>query len=197
MFEPTKYSKVAVLLHWLIAIGVFFMFALGWFMVDLPREAPKQSSYDIFELGIYTLELGKELSPRSFYFNLHKSIGVLLFGLIMLRLFWRIITRPPAMLNTYKAWEVKLATAAHHLLYLLMLAIPITGILMATSSKYGLKWFGIKIIAGLDNKEMRDIFLGAHEFTGTLILVVLALHIAGALKHKFIDGDETMSRMTF
>lgn len=196
MFAPTKYSKVAVMLHWLIAIGIFSMFAFGWYMEDLPKEAPKQMSFDLFDLGVYTWELSKELSPRSFYFNLHKSIGVTLLALVAFRLFWRVTHRAPAMLTTYKAWEVKLATGAHHLLYLLMFAIPLTGLIMASASKYGVKWFGFKIIAGMDDKGLRETFYQAHTITGILLLVVLVLHITGALKHKFIDKDETMSRMS-
>lgn len=190
-----RYTKTAVILHWLIALGVFGMFALGWFMSDLPKEAPDQITYDLFDLGIYTWELSKEASPRSFYFNLHKSIGVTLLMLIAIRILWRTTHKPPAPLASLKSWERKLSTAAHHFLYLLMVAIPVSGIIMAVSSKYGVKWFGIKILSGLDNKPLREIFHETHEIVGILMVVILVLHIAGALKHKFIDKDDTMKRM--
>jgi cytochrome b561 len=193
--DATRYTKTAKVLHWLIAIGIFFMFALGWFMADLPKEAPKQAAYDILNLGIYTWNLSEEISPRTFYFNLHKSIGVTIFALILIRVFWRITHKPPALLASYKAWEHKLAAGAHHLLYLLMLALPLSGIIMATYSKYGIKWFGVDFIKGLDNKPMRELFKSAHEIIGLIILLVIIVHILGALKHKFIDKDETLSRM--
>ena len=81
-----KYTNIAIILHWLIAICICFMFYLGWFMEALPKEALKSSSYDLFNLGIYTWELAKEASPRSFYFNLHKSIGLTIFALIIFRI---------------------------------------------------------------------------------------------------------------
>jgi cytochrome b561 len=196
MNQVTRYTKTAVVLHWLIAIGIFAMFAFGWYMSDLPKEAPKQMAYDLFDWGIVTINLAEEASPRTFYFNLHKSIGVTILALIVFRLFWRIKHKAPAMLSSYQAWERKLATGAHHLLYLLMLAVPITGVIMAAASKYGLKWFGVDLIAGLDNKGLREVFEEAHEIVGILMLVVLALHIAGALKHHFIDKDDTIKRMS-
>ena len=193
--SATGYTKTAKVLHWLIAIGIFGMFALGWFMSDLPKEAPKQIAYDLFNLGVYTWNLTEEISPRTFYFNLHKSIGVTIFALILIRILWRITHRPPALLASYKAWERKLASSAHHLLYLLMVALPISGIVMATYSKYGIKWFGVPFIKGLDNNPMRELFKEVHEIIGVIILLVIIVHIVGALKHKFIDKDDTLKRM--
>jgi len=196
MKQTQRYNKIAVLLHWLIAIAIFGMFALGWYMSELPKEAPKQLAFDLFDWGIYTWQLAEEASPRTFYFNLHKSIGVTVFGLIVLRLLWRLMNKPPAMLSSYKAWERKLATGTHHLLYLLMVAIPVSGIIMATYSKYGIKWFGLDLIPGLDDKNMRDLFKEIHEIIGFVLLILLVLHIGGALKHKFVDKDDTMKRMS-
>lgn len=193
----TRYTRTAIVLHWLIALGIFAMFALGWYMGELPKEAPKQMAYDLFDLGIYTWQLTEEASPRTFYFNLHKSIGVTLLALIAIRVLWRVTHRPPALLSSYKAWEKKLATGTHHLLYLLMVAMPLSGLIMAVNSKYGVKWFGIDFIDGLDNSSMRDLFKEVHETVGALLLLIVILHIAGALKHKFIDKDETVKRMTF
>ena len=191
----TSYTKTAKFLHWLIALGVFGMLALGWYMSDLPKEAPKQMAYDLFDWGIYTWQLAEEVSPRTFYFNLHKSIGVTIFALILFRIFWRLTHKAPALLASYKAWESKLAKNVHRLLYVLMVALPLSGIIMATYSKYGIKWFGIEFIKGLDNKDMRELFYEVHEIIGIVILLVVILHIAGALKHKFIDKDETLDRI--
>ena len=192
-----SYTKTAVILHWLIALGIFGMFGLGWFMADLPKDVPKQTVFDIFDLGIFHWTVPEEISPRSFYFNLHKSFGVTILALIFLRVVWRVTHKPPAILASYKAWESKLAKGAHHLLYLLMLALPISGVIMATYSKYGIKWFGIDFIKGLDNNPMREIFKSAHEVIGLILVAILVLHIIGALKHKFIDKDDTLKRMSF
>lgn len=190
-----RYTKVAIILHWLIAFGILGMFTFGWYMTGLPREAPEQMSYDLFDWGIYTWELTKESSPRAFYFNLHKSIGITLLGLIVIRIVWRIMHKPPALLTSYKAWERKLSTSAHHLLYLLMILVPTSGLIMSVAGKYGVKWFGLDFIAGIENKPIREIFHETHEIAGLIFLAIIVLHILGALKHKLIDKDETMQRM--
>ena len=193
---PSRYTKTAIILHWLIAIFIALMFVLGWYMAELPKEAPKQMAYDLIDLGVFTWQLAEEASPRTFYFNLHKSLGLTVLALIVLRILWRITHTPPAALSSYKAIEKKVATATHHSLYLLMLAVPVTGLIMAINSKYGVKWFGIDVIAGLDNKPVRDFFECTHEFVGIVLLVLIGIHLLGALKHKFIDKDDTMSRMS-
>ena len=195
--KPTYYSNIAILLHWLIGVSIIFMFLLGWFMEGLPKEAPKSSSYDLFNLGIYTWELTKETSPRSFYFNLHKSIGITLFLFIIFRVFWRFTHKPPALLSSMKSWEKRLATSAHHGLYLLMILTPLAGIVMSVASKYGIKWFGIELIPGLDITSVRKLFYEFHEIFGLLILFILIFHIVGALKHTFVDKDGTLRRMWF
>ena len=191
----TRYTKTAIFLHWLIAIGIFGMFALGWYMADLPKEAPKQLTYDLFDWGVYTWQLSEEASPRTFYFNLHKSIGVTILALIAIRILWRITHTPPALLASYKVWERKLAAATHHLFYLLMIALPLSGVIMALNSKYGIKWFGVPFLSGVDNKPTREIWVEAHEIIGIIMLLMIAIHLLGALKHKFIDKDETLNRM--
>lgn len=196
MSVSNRYTKTAVVLHWLIAIAIFGMFALGWYMSELPKEGPKQMAFDLFDLGIYTWQLSEEATLRTFYFNLHKSIGVTLLALVIFRLIWRITHKPPALLTSYSAFERKLATSAHHLLYLLMIVLPVSGLLMTLYSKYGLKWFGIDFLPGLDNKGLRDIFKESHEIIGVIILLVIIIHILGALKHKFVDKDTTMQRMS-
>jgi cytochrome b561 len=190
------YTKTAIVLHWLIGIAILAMFGLGWYMSELPKDAPKAMAFDLFDLGIYNWQLTEEVSPRTFYFNLHKSIGVTLLGLIVLRIIWRITHRPPALLDSLSAAEKKLATAGHHALYLLMILVPVTGVLMALYSKYGLKWFCTDLFAGLDNPAMRDTFKEAHEFLGVVMLVVIIVHVLGAIKHKLIDKDGTMDRMS-
>lgn len=196
IFSSNRYTTTAVVLHWLIAIAIFGMFALGWYMSDLPKEAPKQLAYDLFDWGIYTWQLAEEASPRTFYYNLHKSLGVTILALIAIRILWRFTHKPPPMLSSYKLWEKKLATGTHHLLYLLMIALPVSGVIMSAYSKYDIKWFGVPFIKGLDNNAMREFYVEVHEAIGIVVLVVVALHILGALKHKFIDKDETLKRMS-
>ena len=197
MNNNTKYTNVAIVLHWLIGIAILFMFVLGWFMTELPKETPKTTSFDIFNLGFITWGVEEEQSQRSFYFNLHKSVGLSLLMLIVLRMYWRFTHRPPAFLNSMKLWEKRLAKATHHSLYLLMFLIPLTGIIMSAGSKYGIKWFGIKVIPGFDDKAIRELFYEFHEIFGLLLLLILILHILGAVKHSIVDKDGTLRRMWF
>ena len=197
MNNNTKYTNVAIVLHWLIGIVILFMFVLGWFMTELPKETPKTTSFDIFNLGLITWGVEEEQSQRSFYFNLHKSVGLSLLMLIVLRMYWRFTHRPPAFLNSMKLWEKRLAKATHHSLYLLMFLIPLSGIIMSAGSKYGIKWFGIKVIPGFDDKAIRELFYEFHEIFGLLLLLILILHILGAVKHSIVDKDGTLRRMWF
>ena len=193
----SQYNNISIFLHWLIAAGIVFMFILGWFMDTVPKDAAKSSTFDLFNMGLYVWELSKEVSPRSFYFNLHKSVGISLFALIILRILWRLTHKPPALLDSMKTWEKKLATGAHHGLYFLMVATPLAGIIMSISSKYGIHWFGIKLVGGIDNKASRELFYEFHEIFGLLILLILFFHIAGAFKHALVDKDGTLRRIWF
>src|SRR5450830_777899 len=192
----TRYTRTAVILHWLIGLGIIFMLALGWYMCDLPKEGAKTAVFDLFDLGLYHWQLAEPASPRTFYFNLHKSIGVTVLALVALRILWRITHKPPEMLESHKPWEKKLAHATHHTLYFLMIAMPLSGLIMTIYSKYGPSWFGIKLIAGLDDNAKRETFVQIHEFLALVFAVVIVLHVLGALKHKFIDKDDTLKRIS-
>ena len=191
-----RYTKTAIILHGVVAILLLAMFALGFYMSDLPKELPKIESLDLFDLGVLNIALSEPMTPRAFYFNLHKSVGVTLLALILLRLFWRLSHAVPDFPATMKAWEKKLADAVHKTLYLLMLAVPLTGLLMAIFSKYGVIWFGIPLISGLDNESVREIFKELHEFIGIVLLALIVLHVLAAIKHKVVDKDDVMRRMS-
>lgn len=191
-----KYSKPAIILHWLVGVLILIMFAIGWFMAELPKDAPKTTTLDMFDLGVYTMQFAEEITPRTFYFNLHKSIGVTVLMLILVRIYVRFSHAIPAFPSTMKAWEIRVADLVHKGLYLLMVAMPLTGVIMSLNSKYGIKWFGIQLLGGVDNKDMRELFAEVHEVIGFILITVIVLHIAAAIKHKVIDKDEVMQRMS-
>ncbi|MFL9610735.1 cytochrome b [Methylobacillus sp. Pita2] len=196
MNNPNRYTKVAITLHWLIAIAILFLFALGWYMNELPRGGDKVTSIDLFDLGAYTWQLAEAATPRTFYFNLHKSIGFTVLLLVGLRLYWRLMHRPPALPDSMKRWEKIVAHGIHHLLYLMMVLMPATGLLTTLYSKYGLHWFSVPVLPGLDNAGLRDFFVAAHEFSAAILITLIGLHIAAALKHQFIDKDNILKRMS-
>ena len=190
-----SYTRTAVFLHWLIGLGILCMFALGWYMTGLPKEGPKLTTFDMFNLGIYSWQSAEPVSLRNLYFNLHKSIGITLLALIVLRIVWRLTHEPPSLLASLKVWEKKLANLGHRLLYVLMIAVPLSGLIMTLNGKYGVKWFGIPLLPASENKPVREVFLNMHEIVGIILLVVIVVHVLGALKHHFIDKDGSLQRM--
>lgn len=196
MSEATqKYSKSAIILHWLTALMILALFGLGWYMVELPQKGPKSTALDLFDLGIYTMQFSEAISSRTFYFNLHKSLGVSLLLIMAVRLFVHIREGSPAFPATMRDWEIKLAELTHKALYMLMVVVPLLGVGTAVYSKYGIKWFGLTLVAGLDDPGLREIYKEGHEIAGWILLGAIVLHVAAALKHQVIDKDDVMGRM--
>lgn len=191
-----RYTKTAIILHWLVGFMILGMFLVGWYMTDLPKDAPKTATLDLFDLGLYAMQFAEPLTPRTFYFNLHKSFGITLLLLIAFRVYWRLSHAAPELLSTMQEWQKKATNIAHKGLYILMVAMPVSGVIMAAYSKYGVKWFGIKLIAGVDNTPMRELFQETHEVIGVILLTVIVIHVAAAIKHKVVDKDEVMKRMS-
>ena len=197
MIDTTlKYSKPAIILHWVMALMILAMFGLGWYMADLPKEAPKTTTMDLFDLGVYTMQFTEAITPRTFYFNLHKSLGVTVLFLLLIRILIRIKYTPPVFPASMKNWETKLSKLVHRGLYGLMLAVPLAGIAMTACSKYGMKWFGLHLFSGVDNPGLRDIFKETHEIIGLVLITVIVLHVMAAIKHKVVDKDDVMKRMS-
>ena len=195
--KNNKYNNVAVLLHWLIGLTIILMFILGWYMHELPKQAPKVSSFDFFDLGIYTVQLAEEVSVRTFYYNLHKSIGVTLLLLIFFRVYWRVTHAVPKAPKKMSIWETRLMTSVHHGLYLLMVLIPVSGIIMSVGSKYGIHWFGIPFLPGIDHTPTRELFKEFHEILGQIMILLLVLHILGVIKHIAVGKENILKRIWF
>nr|WP_113868047.1 cytochrome b [Brenneria salicis]NMN91229.1 cytochrome b561 [Brenneria salicis ATCC 15712 = DSM 30166]RBP60442.1 cytochrome b561 [Brenneria salicis ATCC 15712 = DSM 30166]RLM30070.1 cytochrome b [Brenneria salicis ATCC 15712 = DSM 30166] len=171
----SRYGHVSILLHWISALTIYGMFALGLWMVTL---------------GYYNDWYHR--APE-----IHKSIGVLLFALIIFRLVWRFISPPPAPLNSYSTLTRISATLAHIALYVVLLGILISGYLISTAegqpvSVFG--WFSIPAtLSGLTDQA--DIAGTVHLYLAWAVVILSVLHGLAALKHHFIDGDTTLKRM--
>lgn len=179
-----RYTSFAIVAHWLIAVLMIGNLLLGLLAEKLPDE-------DI-----------------RFAIDTHKSIGITVLGLVLLRILWRLGHRPPPFSTGMAAWERGLAHLAHFGLYLFMLWMPLTGWLHDSAWKAApeipLRLFGLFDVprAGFvmalpaDRKEMlHGLFGEMHEIGGYLLIALLLLHIAGALKHQFIDGEPEFRRM--
>jgi cytochrome b561 len=191
-----RYTKTAILLHWVIGLLIIAMLALGLWMHELPKEAPKAATFDLFNWGLYTMTMPEPVSVRTFYFNLHKSIGITVMALILLRIFWRLTHTAPAFPDTMKGWEKKLADLGHKALYVMMVVLPLSGFIMSIYSKWGILWFGMPFVKGLDNPQLRDFFKEVHEISAWIIIALIVVHVVAAIKHKVIDKDDVMKRMS-
>ena len=168
---PEHYDRVASTLHWIVALLVFVMLGLGFFMVEVPRQTPM----------------------RGALFNLHKSIGLLVLGLMIVRTAWRLTHKPPLWVGL-DAFNARLAAAVHGLLYLLLLVQPIAGYVASSLGQYGVAFFGVDLPAwsGPD-PELRETFLTVHRIVARLIVILILLHIAGTLLH-LVQGRRDLVR---
>ena len=169
-----RYTRTAVLLHWMIAALLFAEFAHGWWMQEIPKQPP----------GI-----------RADAFNLHKSVGLLLLALVLVRLGWRLAHRPPVLLPVAR-WQAVLARSNHVLLYAMMVAMPLSGYLGSVFSGYPIKWFGLMLPAwGWADPAIKELMSSVHLATSWILLASTSLHVAGTIKHA-IAGERVMARMS-
>lgn len=168
-----RYGLVSIALHWLVAVAVFGQLGLGLWIEELELYDPWYRS-----------------GPA-----LHKSIGVLLFMVVALRLLWRWLNPHPAIAGS--AFERKAAVLAHRLLYLLLFATMLAGYLISTADGRPIDVFGLfevpATLSGFENQE--DIAGEAHELLAFSLIGLVGLHALAALKHHFIDRDSTLQRM--
>lgn len=173
--SPERYGLIAILIHWLVAVTVIGLFALGYWMVDL-------TYYDDWY----------KRAP-----DIHRSIGLLLFGVMLLRILWRAVNQIPAPLPGHRRWEVISAHLAHNLLYLLLFVAMISGYLISTADGSSISvfgWFDVPSVTG-QVKGLEDTAGTVHYWSTWAIVALAAVHAAGALKHHVIDRDRTLRRM--
>lgn len=170
-----RYTKTAVVLHWLIAALLIAEFAHGWWMQEIPKQPP----------GL-----------RADQFNLHKSVGLLLLALVLFRLGWRFAHRPPA-LPSMARWQTIAAKCNHFALYAMMIAMPLSGYLGSVFSGYPIKWFGVTLPAwGWDDPAIKNAMSITHLTTSWILVVSFSLHVLGTIKHT-LAGDRVLQRMGF
>ncbi len=175
-----RYSSVAVALHWAIAILILGQIFGGLYMHNLPNSSAMK--FDLYQL--------------------HKSFGLSVLLLTLVRLGWRIAHPPPALPASMVPWQRLVAKATHWVFYALMLAIPIVGLAMVSVSPKDIPttYFGVIPVPHLGFMEMsaaaEERFMDLHKFLSFGVLGLLALHVGAAVKHTFIDRDGVMRSMT-
>lgn len=169
-----SYTPVAVALHWLIAVLLFGQIAFGWFLTTIARGTPM----------------------RSIYVNFHKSTGITIGVLILLRILWRLLHRPPPLPGSMPAWQRTAARANHILLYVLMLTMPLSGYIASNFSKYGVKFYNaVKLPPwGIDDHHVYAVFNSIHVIAAYVFVAIIAVHVLAAAQHGF-RRDRVLSRM--
>ena len=170
----TQYTGMAKTLHWLIALLLTGLLAMGFYMHDLPLSPQKLQLY-----------------------SWHKWAGVTTFLLVMVRLAWRMTHRPPAFSWRMSKAQKLAAHLGHWILYLLMIAIPLSGWLMSSAKGVQTVWFGILPIPDLleKDKALGDALAVVHMGLSWALLLMTLIHIAAAFKHHFIDKEGLLGRM--
>jgi cytochrome b561 len=171
----SQYGWLSIILHWLVALAVFGLFILGYWMVDL---------------GYYDTWYQK--AP-----DLHKSIGVCLFIVMVFRLIWRIKQIKPMPLDTHTALEKKLGHWTHLLLYTLLFIIIFSGYLISTADGRGIEVFELFLLPSMGSfiENQEDIAGQIHEYGAYVVITAAIIHALAALKHHYIDKDITLKRM--
>jgi cytochrome b561 len=150
----------------------------------------------LFALGQYMSDLS--MSPRKLQlYSWHKWVGVTVFFLLLVRVGWRITHQPPALPEQMPKLQRIASNVGHAALYLLMLAIPISGWLMSSAKGYQTVWFGVLPIPDLlgKDKQLGDALAELHGALNGLLMFIVAIHVLAALKHHFIDRDNILRRM--
>jgi cytochrome b561 len=173
--HPTGYSVVARLLHWATALVILGLTGLGWWMVDL-------SYYDAW----YNRGL-----------DLHKSFGIIAYVLAVAFIIRKLIGQAPAPATPLTTFERIGAKAAHGMLFILMLLMPVSGYLISTSSGDGVDVFGIVTVPALikTGDQARDLAIDLHYWLAYVGLGIIAVHTLAAIKHHVINKDRTLMRM--
>ncbi|MEO8935357.1 MAG: cytochrome b [Burkholderiaceae bacterium] len=179
-----RYTRTAIVLHWAIAVLIVVNVVIGLSADSLPDSWVRP------------------------VIDTHKSIGITVLGLALMRLLWRLTHRPPALPRRYPRWERFGAHAAHALLYLLILSLPLSGWMHDSAWKdaatHPMSLFGlvpwprigwIMAVEPVMKERLHDLFGNLHVWLGYALYALFALHVAGALKHQWLDGEPELQRI--
>lgn len=167
--EPNRYGRVSRMLHWTIAILFISLIPMGIFTSMIPEGTPYRNSYYV----------------------VHKTVGVLVFVLILVRLMWNRMSTRPELDSSLKPWEKKLAHQVHITLYVMMIAVPVTGYVMTSYHGFPTYFFSLELNPLWGKSDAYIIWGTFHKYIlPYLLYIILGAHVLGALKHRFVDKHE-------
>ena len=169
-----RYTRTAITLHWLIAVIVVAVFAWGWWMQEIPKQPP---------------------GGRADAFNLHKSIGLMILLLMLVRVGWRLL-HPPPPLPPMPAWNARLAHSNHAVMYVALFLLTVGGYLGSAWSGFPVKFFGSELPSWTGHRPvLKDLASHVHLWASWVLLASVALHVAGTAKHALVDRNGVFARM--
>jgi cytochrome b561 len=168
-----RYSGPAIGLHWLLALMIVVSFSVGVYMADLPVSPTRLRLY-----------------------SWHKWAGITILVLSFVRLAWRIGHRPPPDV-AMPVWQARVAHATHHTLYALFFIVPLAGWAYSSAAGFPIVWFGVLPLPDFVpvDKALAEALKPWHGWLAKAMALLVLLHVAGALKHHFIDRDGLIDRM--
>lgn len=172
--QGEKYSKGSRVLHWLIALIVISLLIMGFFLGDLPK------------------------SVKPIAYMMHKSFGISIIFLMILRFIWLVKTGKPRLPASVPVWQRIAARSVQHTFYLLLLIMPFAGWIMSMASDKVPLYFGLFpfSLPGISpNKELAKTMFQIHSTVAWILIAFIILHVAGAIKHHFIDKDDVLKKM--
>ncbi len=172
--RATSYTRMAIGLHWLMALLIVVAFGLGWTLA------------------------GMENSPQKLrWIAWHKWLGITVLGLTAFRLAWRLAHPAPPLPAAMPAWQKMAAQAVHFLLYGLMFVIPLSGWLFSSARGFTVVYLGVLPLPDLigADEQLGDRLRMVHEWLNYTLLAAFGAHVGAALKHQFIERDGVMARM--
>lgn len=173
--ERSRYSGVAIAFHWTIAVLLVANLAAG-LLFDWIEDSDKQLFFTMIQL--------------------HKSTGILILALAVLRLAWRLMNPPPPLPAHMTGLELALAKVSHWGFYFIMIALPLSGWAMVSTAKvkFPMLWYGLFEVPPIPVPQDWN-YHDFHGILGWVTLAMLALHVAAALKHHYFDRDDIFARM--
>ena len=170
-----RYTNIAILVLWLHALMISGAFTMGLVMTDMPGLSPTKLKY----------------------YSWHKWAGVTILALACLRLLWRLTHKAPPYPASMPGWQKTAANALHSLLYVLMFAVPLSGYFYTLAAGFPVVYFGLFELPVLiaKNAELKPVLKEVHFWLNMTLAATVAVHVAAALKHHFIDRDGVIARM--
>jgi len=167
----TKYDGVAKTLHWIVALLMIVMLTAGWTLGDLPLDEKVQTLV------------------------IHSSLGLSVFILMFIRLYWRRKNPPPARPDHMPTWQVTASKFSHHGLYFFVMLQPLLGLGQSMYADFDVRPYGAFSVSMGANESLYGIFHELHEINAMILIALVLLHLGAALYHHFVQKDTVLKRM--